>query len=164
MRTLCLVACVLGVLVLAGPAGAMPKHAAKKSHRLRVRRIHHRRVNYVVRLAWRSVGTRYRWGGSSPRAGFDCSGLTRWVYGHVGVRLPHYSGEQWRYGRPVARRALRPGDLVFFAGLRHVGIYIGRGAMIDAPRPGARVRFDRLSGWFAANYTGARRLALQTGE
>lgn len=162
MRTLCLLACVLGVLALAAPAGATTNRAAKKSHRLRVRlrRIHERRVNYVIRLAWRSVGTRYRWGGTSPRTGFDCSGFTRWVYGHVGIRLPHYTLAQWRYGRPVSRRALAPGDLVFFGGLSHVGIYVGRGAMIDAPRPGARVRYDRINGWYAASFTGARRLRL----
>ncbi|HKD32353.1 MAG TPA: C40 family peptidase [Gaiellaceae bacterium] len=160
MRTLCLLACVLSVLVVCGPVQATPKRAAaKRSHRVWLRRVQLRRTNYVVRLAWRAVGARYRWGGASPRAGFDCSGLTRWVYGHVGVSLPHYTRAQWRYGRPVARRRLAPGDLVFFAGFSHVGIYVGRGAMIDAPHPGARVRFERISGWFAANYTGARRLA-----
>jgi cell wall-associated NlpC family hydrolase len=158
MRTLCLLACALCLLVWSAPAGAIPKRTAKRSHRAALRRVHLRRVNYVLRLAWRAVGTRYRWGGTSPRSGFDCSGLTRWVYGHVGVSLPHYSGAQWRYGRPVSRRALAPGDLVFFAGLSHVGIYVGRGTMIHAPHAGARVRFDRISGWFAATYSGARRL------
>ena len=62
--------------------------------------------NRIVVLAWRAVGTPYRWGGSSPRSGFDCSGLTRWVYGHVGISLPHYSAAQWRYGRRVSRRRL----------------------------------------------------------
>jgi cell wall-associated NlpC family hydrolase len=152
---MCLLAGVLALLVLSGPVQAAPKLAAKKSHRAELRR-----ANYVVQLAWRTLGARYRWGGASPRAGFDCSGLTRWVYGHIGVSLPHSAQAQWRFGRPVSRRRLAPGDLVFFSGLSHVGIYVGRGVMIDAPRPGARVRFDRISGWFAASYAGARRLAL----
>ena len=111
-------------------------------------------------LAWRAVGMPYRWGGSSPRGGFDCSGLTRWVYGHVGISLPHYSVAQWRYGRRVARRALRAGDLLFLSGLGHVGIYLGHGAVIHAPRPGARVRFERLRGWLGASFYGARRFGV----
>lgn len=106
--------------------------------------------------AWRAVGVRYRWGGASLN-GFDCSGLTRWVYRSVGVSLPHASSAQWRYGRRVSRRALAPGDLLFFSGLSHVGIYLGRGALIHAPHPGAPVRFARLTGWFSSNFDGARR-------
>jgi peptidoglycan DL-endopeptidase CwlO len=112
----------------------------------------------VVYLAWRATGVPYRWGGASPRSGFDCSGLASWVYTHVGVRLPHYTYTQWHYGRPVRRGALRTGDLLFFSGFRHVGIYIGGGRLIHAPRPGTRVQVARLSGWFASNFVGARRL------
>jgi cell wall-associated NlpC family hydrolase len=112
----------------------------------------------VVYLAWRATGIPYRWGGTSPRSGFDCSGLATWVYSHVGVRLPHYTYAQWRYGRPVGRGALRAGDLLFFSGLRHVGIYIGGGRLIHAPHAGTRVQVARLSGWFASSFVGARRL------
>jgi cell wall-associated NlpC family hydrolase len=79
------------------------------------------------------------------------------VYRSVGVSLPHYSAAQWRYGRRVSRRALEPGDLLFFSGLGHVGIYLGHGAMIHAPHPGARVSFARLTGWFSSSFYGARR-------
>ena len=106
---------------------------------------------------WRAVGVRYRWGGASL-SGFDCAGLTQWVYRSVGVSLPHYSVAQWRYGRRVSRRALEPGDLLFFSGLGHVGIYLGHGALIHAPHPGAPVRFARLTGWFSSSFSGARRL------
>jgi cell wall-associated NlpC family hydrolase len=112
----------------------------------------------VVYLAWRATGVPYRWGGASPRSGFDCSGLASWVYSHVGVRLPNYTYAQWHYGRPIGRGALRTGDLLFFSGFRHVGIYIGGGRLIHAPRPRNRVQVARLSGWFASNFVGARRL------
>jgi cell wall-associated NlpC family hydrolase len=137
------------------------RHARLQARRLRRARLHRlarRRRDLVVVSAWRAVGTPYRWGGSSPRSGFDCSGLTRWVYGHVGISLPHYSGAQWRYGRRVSRRGLLPGDLLFFSGLGHVGIYLGHGALIHAPRPGERVKFARLDGWLSSSFVGARRL------
>jgi cell wall-associated NlpC family hydrolase len=111
-------------------------------------------------VAWRAVGIPYRWGGTSQRGGFDCSGLTRWVYGQVDVSLPHSAAGQWRYGRRVSRRALRPGDLLFFSGLGRVGVYLGHGAVIHAPRPGVRVRFERLRGWLGASFYGARRFGV----
>ena len=91
-------------------------------------------------------------------SGFDCSGFTRFVYAHFGIVLPHYSGSQFGLGRRVSRAGLRPGDLVFFDGLGHVGIYIGGGRFIHAPHTGTRVAIDPLSGWYAARYDGARRL------
>jgi peptidoglycan DL-endopeptidase CwlO len=112
----------------------------------------------VVYLAWRATGIPYRWGGASYRGGFDCSGLVQWVYSHVGVRLPHSSYAQWRYGRPVSRGSLRAGDVVFFSGLGHVGVYIGGGRLIHAPHAGTRVQVARLSGWFSSSFVGARRL------
>lgn len=112
----------------------------------------------VVYLAWRATGIPYRWGGASPRSGFDCSGLVSWVYSRVGVRLPHYTYAQWHYGRRVGRAGLRAGDVLFFSGLRHVGIYIGGGRLIHAPHAGTQVQVARLSGWFASSFVGARRI------
>jgi cell wall-associated NlpC family hydrolase len=129
----------------------------RRARRLRVAR---RRVrNRIITTAWRAVGVPYRWGGSSM-SGFDCSGLTRWVYRQAGVSLPHYSVAQWSYGRRVSRRALALGDLVFFSGLGHVGIYLGHGAVIHAPHAGAPVRFERMHGWLSSSFYGARRLRL----
>jgi cell wall-associated NlpC family hydrolase len=112
----------------------------------------------VVRYARRLLGVRYTYGGTSPRSGFDCSGFTRYVFAHFGIALPHYAGAQFTRGRKVARQALRPGDLVFFDGLGHVGIYVGRGRFIHAPHSGTAVSLERLDGWYSSRFTGARRL------
>jgi peptidoglycan DL-endopeptidase CwlO len=112
----------------------------------------------VVGIAMQYLGVPYVWGGASP-SGFDCSGLVMYVYAQVGVSLPHYTGAQWQMGVPVAYSDLEPGDLVFFDGLGHVGIYIGGGEFIHAPHTGDVVRIDSLSeAWYAANYDGARRI------
>ena len=112
----------------------------------------------VVGIAMQYLGVPYVWGGASP-SGFDCSGLVMYVYAQVGVSLPHYTGAQWQMGVPVAESDLQPGDLVFFDGLGHVGIYIGGGEFIHAPHTGDVVRIDSLSeAWYAAPYDGARRI------
>jgi peptidoglycan DL-endopeptidase CwlO len=117
-----------------------------------------RRQSGIVRFARHFLGVRYAYGGVSPRSGFDCSGFTRFVYAHFGITLPHYSGAQFGLGRRVSRAGLRPGDLVFFDGLGHVGLYIGGGRFIHAPHSGTRVSIDSLDGWYAGRYDGARRL------
>jgi cell wall-associated NlpC family hydrolase len=112
----------------------------------------------VVGVAMQYLGTPYAWGGSSP-AGFDCSGFVAYVFQQVGVSLPHYSGAQYSYGVAVPRDQLEPGDLVFFDGLGHVGIYIGGGEFIHAPHTGDVVKISSLSeAWYAATYVGARRI------
>jgi cell wall-associated NlpC family hydrolase len=115
----------------------------------------------VVSIAMQYMGIPYTWGGASPTTGFDCSGLVQYVFAQVGIALPHYTVSQWNYAGavPVPKNKLQPGDLVFFDGLGHVGIYIGYGDFIDAPHTGADVRIDSLSdSWFASRYDGARRI------
>ena len=112
----------------------------------------------VVKFARHLLGIPYVYGGVSPRSGFDCSGFTRFVYAHFGIALPHYSGAQFGMGSRVARWGLRPGDLLFFDGLGHVGMYIGSGLFIHAPHSGTSVSIDSLSGWYSGQYDGARRL------
>jgi cell wall-associated NlpC family hydrolase len=119
-------------------------------------RVNHERAS-VVRFARRFLGVPYAWGGTSP-SGFDCSGFTRYVYAHFGVSLPHYTYSQFERGLRVARAALRPGDLVFFDGVGHVGLYIGHDRFIHAPHSGTSVSVDRLSGWYSGAFDGARRL------
>jgi cell wall-associated NlpC family hydrolase len=112
----------------------------------------------AVTFSLRFRGTPYLWAGTTPR-GFDCSGFTRFVYAHMGIALPHSSYAQWTMGRHVGRRALHPGDLVFFDGLGHVGLWIGHGRFIHAPQTGDVVSVASLDhGWYAADYSGAVRL------
>jgi peptidoglycan DL-endopeptidase CwlO len=138
--------------VAARAGGALGAHL-KVSHATRVAR----RQALVVRFARHFLGVRYVYGGTSPRTGFDCSGFTRYVYAHFGITLPHYSGAQFDMGRRVSRRGLRPGDLVFFDGIGHVGLYIGNGRFIHAPHSGTRVQISPLAGWYSSRYDGARR-------
>jgi len=112
----------------------------------------------AARLASRYVGVPYAWGGSSPRHGFDCSGLVMYVYSKLGVSLPHHAASQFRYGRKVSRWGLKPGDLVFFSGLGHVGLFIGKGRFIDAPHAGAVVRVASLASR-SSSFIGARRVS-----
>jgi cell wall-associated NlpC family hydrolase len=106
----------------------------------------------VVAYARHFLGIPYSYGGSSPSTGFDCSGLVRFVYGHFGIVLPHSSFADLGLGRRVSRRWLRPGDIVFFAGASHVGIYAGGGRFIDAPHTGTVVRISTMGdyGYYAA--------------
>jgi peptidoglycan DL-endopeptidase CwlO len=108
-------------------------------------------------IAARYLGVPYRWGGASP-SGFDCSGLVMYVYAQLGISLPHYTVAQYHMGVAVSRGQLQPGDLVFFDGLGHVGIYIGQNQFIHAPHTGDVVKVSSITGWYAQTYVGARRI------
>ena len=119
----------------------------------------------VTKFARHLLGVRYRYGGSSPESGFDCSGFVRFVYRHFGVTLPHSSYADFNLGKKISRDSLRPGDLVFFDGVGHVGLYIGNGRFIHAPHTGLRVMVASMSqAWYSARFDGARRLAVTTAH
>jgi cell wall-associated NlpC family hydrolase len=115
----------------------------------------------AVSFAVEAVGVPYRWGGESPSTGFDCSGLVRWAYGRVGIDLPHNSYALYDEGRRVREAGMEPGDILFFEGLGHVGLYLGRGRMVHAPQTGRNVEVVRLASTnYGARLIGARRVAV----
>ncbi|MET7676242.1 peptidase P60 [Streptomyces seoulensis] len=119
----------------------------------------------AIAYAQSKLGTPYLWGGTGTAAQsgrFDCSGLTQASYDQVGIKLPRVANDQYNAGPHPARNELLPGDLVFFShdpndsrAIHHVGIYVGGGYMIDAPRTGAVIRFDPIDG---GDYFGATRV------
>jgi peptidoglycan DL-endopeptidase CwlO len=111
----------------------------------------------VVGIAMRYLGVPYVWGGSSPR-GFDCSGLVMYVFAQIGVSLPHSSYAMYGMGIPVSLSQLEPGDLVFFSGASHMGIYIGGGQFIHAPHTGDVVKISSMTGYYASAFVGGRRV------
>ncbi len=115
------------------------------------------RYGGVVGIAMGYLGVPYVYGGASP-SGFDCSGFIMYVFAQVGVSLPHNAAAQYGYGTPVDRSQLQPGDLVFFNGLGHAGIYVGGGSFIHSPHTGDVVKISSMTGWYASTYVGARRL------
>ena len=128
--------------------------ARKKAHAQVVR-------DKLVKFARKQVGDPYIAGHAGPDA-FDCSGLVRYVFKNItGMTLPHYSKAQYGQVTKVKKSNAQPGDLVFFfeQGAHHVGIYIGNGKMIDAPRTGEHVRVSPISGsWWGRSYTGIGRI------
>jgi cell wall-associated NlpC family hydrolase len=119
----------------------------------------------VVAVARRYLGMPYVWGGASPGTSFDCSGLVQWSFAQTGVRLPRTAQAQFQATVRVPTADLRPGDALFFAStypsnelITHVGIYVGNGRMINAPREGDVVReMDAFTGFWGAHYAGAGR-------
>jgi len=115
-----------------------------------------------------ALGVDYRYGGNSPATGFDCSGLVAHVYQQAwGIKLPRTSAAQSRVGTPVSLSELQAGDLVFYDTLRqpysHVGIYLGEGKFVHAPKTGARVRIESLNGdYWSKRFNGARRIQPET--
>jgi cell wall-associated NlpC family hydrolase len=123
------------------------------------------RATELVMASMNFLGVRYVRGGNDAEQGFDCSGFTRYVFEHsLGLVLPRRADEQARQAglTSVGRNELRPGDLVFFNTMRrafsHVGIYVGEGKFIHAPRSGAEVRIeDMRQAYWTKRFNGARR-------
>lgn len=126
----------------------------KRAHRALARRV---MAAKAVHFAYRQRGKPYRWGGTGPN-GYDCSGLVQRSWRSAGVRIPRVARSQYRRISTKVRRArLRPGDLVFFRGLGHVGMYVGHNRFIHSPHPGQTVRVTRLKGYYSRGLVGAVR-------
>jgi cell wall-associated NlpC family hydrolase len=130
-------------------ARSLSRLHALRSHWAQEARILRRAVreDRATHAAVGQIGTRYTWGGASPRTGFDCSGLVMWAYSRVGVHLDHSTWSQISSGRRVTRARMRRGDLVFEYGGGHVGIYLGQGVMLAATHPGGTVARSPLAEW-----------------
>jgi cell wall-associated NlpC family hydrolase len=144
---------ILMAAVISGCAGSKPSVTAPAGDTVLGQKI--------VGTARGFIGTPYRYGGQSP-SGFDCSGLTSYVFGQYGYRLPRRAQDQLKVGAWVPKEDLRPGDLVFFrtsASGFHVGIFVGRDRFIHAPSSGKKVETQRLdAGYYRRNYYTARRV------
>ncbi|WP_157244455.1 C40 family peptidase [Nonomuraea typhae] len=111
----------------------------------------------AVSVARAQVGDPYRYGGTGPGA-FDCSGLVQYAWKKAGVKIPRVTHSQYaRIKKKISWKSLQPGDLLFFRGRGHVGMYVGDGKMVHSPSSGKRVRVDRLSGWRKSSFAGAVR-------
>lgn len=160
------VACVLAALLAAGgcasktptPPGATP--AVTKDARPRKTG----KVAAILRTARSQLGIRYKWGGNSPKTGFDCSGFTWYVFHQNGIDLPRISWQQFGTGSAVSYTDLRPGDLIFHkvekkAKSLHVGIVSNRGTFYHAPSSGKRVMESSLkNAYWKKHFVGARRV------
>ena len=112
----------------------------------------------ALRYALDQLGDIYVWAGAGPTK-WDCSGLTMRAFQRAGVSMPHFAAAQFRFGKNIPRSALAPGDLVFFGRpISHVGIYMGKGKMVHAPRPGKRVEIATAIRLGSKPFVGARRL------
>ncbi|WP_298844346.1 C40 family peptidase [Clostridium sp.] len=116
------------------------------------------KLNTIVSRAQKLLGTRYRYGGTSPSTGFDCSGLTQYIYKSVGVNLPRTTYQQVKKGKIVSLRSLKAGDLVFFIGNEHVGLYIGNNKFIQARKTGTVIQTTQLSGYWRTSFVTGRRI------
>jgi cell wall-associated NlpC family hydrolase len=112
----------------------------------------------ALRYALNQLGDIYVWAGAGPTK-WDCSGLTMRAFQAAGVSMPHFAAAQFHYGKSIPRSALAPGDLVFFGRpISHVGIYMGKGKMVHAPRPGKRVEIATAISLGRKPFVGAKRL------
>lgn len=168
MKKITTLAALLGGLVLLDPARAndIPTPAPESQAQNTPSPPYLETAREVIFYALSMVGIDYRWGGSSPQTGFDCSGLVSHVFRQIaGLVLPRDSYAMARMGRPVRLDELKPGDLVFFNTMRrpfsHVGIYLGDKRFIHAPTAGKQVHVvDMSQPYWTQRYNGARRIDL----
>lgn len=117
----------------------------------------------VIKMAKKMLGVKYRYGGTHPNRGFDCSGLVQYSHKAAGINLPRTTGQQYRASKRVSRKYIKAGDLVFFKtaisrAVSHVGIYLGNNKFIHAPSSGKRVKISSMKeNYWRKRFTGAGR-------
>lgn len=176
-KWLCVLLLALSQVAQAEPAaGALSSEPAigpEKTLLLKLDTVRHGvvdRTSDLVITAMGFLGVPYRRGGNSAENGFDCSGLVRTIYGQtIGLMLPRRADQQAAATQSIDRKELQPGDLVFFNTMRrafsHVGIYVGDGKFIHAPRTGAKVRVeDMQASYWQRRFDGARRVSVDASE
>jgi cell wall-associated NlpC family hydrolase len=152
----------LAFALLAGCAGAPPAPSPPETSPVGPERAE------ALLQALLTLGVDYRNGGKSPESGFDCSGLVAHIFREAyGMRLPHNARAQSEMGVQVSLSELRAGDLVFYNTLNqpfsHVGIYVGDGRFVHAPKTGAQVRFEQVTArYWMRRFDGARRIQVQS--
>ncbi|MBM4197064.1 MAG: NlpC/P60 family protein [Gammaproteobacteria bacterium] len=127
-----------------------------------VRTLEDPRRRTVVDTALAQLGVRYKYGGNSPREGFDCSGLVKYAYDAAGMSVPRVSRDQLAATRPVPLEKAEPGDLVFFRSedYSHVGIYLGEGRFVHAPQSGRAVEIGSFGNdWYRRRFVRAGRVS-----
>jgi len=134
----------------ASPLTSDPSFASPKAHE-------------AFEAAKKELGVPYQWGGTSPKTGFDCSGLMQWSYHQVGINLPRVAADQFHVGTPVSLNDLHEGDLVFFKDstgyIHHVGMYVGNHMFLEAPSTGEVVKYaDLRDPYWAQQFAGGRRI------
>lgn len=142
-----------------GIVGPLTQNALNNAYYAKIRIA---KANNIVNTAQKYIGYPYKWGGSSPATGFDCSGYTQYVFAQNGITLPRISRDQYKLGTPVSFGNLLPGDLVFFSISKngvvdHVGIYIGNGQFINASSSKGVTVYSFGSYWNSV-YLGAKRV------
>ena len=152
----------LAMLSLAGCSTTSQQTAALDVQPLELESLKPEKIqpgNRLIADGKKLIGTRYRYGGTSEKSGFDCSGLVQHVFAQQGYRLPRSSKEQFSKLLPV--KEPRPGDLIFFrhgkGNVSHVGIYLGNQKMLHSPSPGKKVEITRIDqDYWKKRYAGAR--------
>ncbi len=118
----------------------------------------------VTKTAKSMLGVKYLYGGTSPNKGFDCSGLVQYSYKKAGIHIPRTTLQQYKATKPISRKYLKAGDLVFFKitvsrAVSHVGIYLGNNQFIHAPSSGKRVKISSMKNkYWRKRFTGAGRV------
>ena len=119
---------------------------------------------HAIAAAKKQIRKKYRWGGSTPRTGFDCSGLTQYAFKSANITIPRTAAAQYKHTKRISLSKMQAGDLIFFhtrrtrARVNHVGIYLGNGRFIHAPRRGKRVSVAKLSKYWRRKAVGAGRV------